>query len=84
MDTVAFFINSFVWKPGVSQGLPPFTIVEGTILNFEKHFNVIFGEYLHTYEGTYNTMNLQTIGALALDLFGNISTGWYVVSATTV
>ena len=58
MANVTFYIDTFVWQPGVSKVLPPLTIVEGNTLDFQKHFHVIFGEYVHTYEGTDNTMNL--------------------------
>ena len=52
MTTVNFYVNAFVWRRGVSQVLPPVTIVEGLVVDFNKHFHVIFGEYMHTYEGT--------------------------------
>ena len=48
--TVNFYVNSFVWRRGVSQIIPLIIIVEGTVIDFEKHFRVIFGEYCHTYE----------------------------------
>ena len=64
--TVCFYINAFVWRRGVSQILPPLTIVEGLVVDFTKHFHVIFGEYCHTYEGTTNDMTSRTVSALAL------------------
>ena len=35
MRTVVYYINSFVWRKGVSQILPPVTIVEGLKMNFK-------------------------------------------------
>ena len=73
--TVVFYINAFVWRDGVSQFLPPITIVEGLALDFNKHFHLIYGEYIHTYEGTTNDMKTRTIGAIALGPSGNLQGG---------
>lgn len=70
--TISFYVNAFVWHRGVSQVLPPLIIVEGMVLDFNKHFHVIFGEYVHTYEGTTNNMKLRTVCALALGPSGNL------------
>ena len=53
--TVMFYINAFVWRKGVSQFLSPLTILEGIVIDYNLHFQVIFGEYAHTYENTSNT-----------------------------
>ena len=73
--TVVFYINAFVWKNGVSQFLSPTTIVEGLALDYNTHFHVLFGEYLHTYEGTTNDMKRRTVGAIALGPSGNSQGG---------
>ena len=57
MITVNFYVNAFVWREGVSPVLPPVTIVEDLVVDYNKHFHVIFGKYIHTYEGTNNTIN---------------------------
>ena len=75
LTTVVFYINAFVWREGVSQFLPPITIVEGLPLDFNKHFHLIFGEYVHTYEGTTNDMKERTVGAIALGPSGNFQGG---------
>ena len=75
MTTVTFYVNAFVWQEGVSPILPPVTIVEGLVVDYNKHFHVIFGEYMHTYEGTDNTMKNRTVGALALGPSGNLQGG---------
>jgi hypothetical protein len=75
LKTVVFYINAFVWRSGVSQFLSPATIVEGVMLDFNKHFHLIFGEYVHTYEGTTNSMKDRTVGAIALGPSGNIQGG---------
>ena len=73
--TVIFYLNAFPWPAGVSQELSPCTIVEGITLTYAKHFQVIFGEYAQTYEGTDNTMKERTIGAIALGPSGNLQGG---------
>ena len=83
MRTVNFYINAFVWRRGVSQVLPPMTIVEGIVLDYNKHFHVIFGEYLHTYEGTTNTMKERTVTGLALGPSGNLQGGIRCYSLAT-
>ena len=50
-------------------------IVEGLVVDFNKHFHVIFGEYMHTYEGTDKTMKMRTVAALALGPSGNLQGG---------
>lgn len=73
--TVVFYINAFVWKHGVSQILSPITIVEGVVLDFNLHFHVIFGEYIHTFEGTNNDMSPWTVSSLALGPSENFQGG---------
>ena len=66
MITVNFYMNTFVLQKGISQILPPLTIVKGLVPDANKHFHILYGEYCNTYEGTTNTMELRTVGALAL------------------
>ena len=70
-----FYINAFVWRKGVSQFLSPLTILEGIVLDYNLHFQVIFGEYAHTYESTTNTAKSRTVGAIALGPTGNLQGG---------
>ena len=83
MRTVTFYLNAFVWRKGVSQVLPPSTVVEGIVLDYNKHFHVIPGEYLHTYEGTTNTMRERTTSCLALGPSGNLQGGVRCYSLST-
>ena len=52
LTTVVFYLNAFPWPLGISDELSPTAIVEGHPLNYNLHFQVIFGEYAQTYEGT--------------------------------
>jgi hypothetical protein len=83
LTTVMFYINAFVWKQGVSQYLSPLTILEGVVLDYNLHFNVIFGEYAHTYDDTTNTMKSRTVGAIALGPNGNLQGGIRFYSLVT-
>jgi hypothetical protein len=75
VDTVKFYVNAFVLKSGVSQHLSPMTIVEGVTLDYNKHFQVIFGEYAQVFEGIDNTMEERMVGAIALGPTGNLQGG---------
>ena len=59
----------------MSQFLSPITIIEGISLDFNKHFHLIFGKYVHTYEGTKNNMKEWTVGAIALGPSRNLQGG---------
>jgi hypothetical protein len=83
LTTVMFYINAFVWKKGVSQYLSPLSILEGVVLDYNLHFNVIFGEYAHTYDDTTNTMKSRTVGAIALGPNGNLQGGVRFYSLVT-
>jgi len=83
MNTVVFYLNAFVWRKGVSNVLPPVTIIEGTVIDYYKHFHVVFGEFVQTFEGSDNTMNKRTIDAIALGPNGNLQGGIRCFSLST-
>ena len=72
LNTVVFYLNAFVLRKGVSNALSPATIIEGTVIDYHKHFHVVFGEFVQTFEGSDNTMNKRTIDAIALGPNGGI------------
>jgi hypothetical protein len=55
--------------------LSPMTILEGVVLDYNLHFQVIFGEYAQTYKVTTNNMKERTVGAIALGPTGNLQGG---------
>ena len=57
MRCIVFYLNAFPWTDGVSQTMSPHTLLEGTYLDYNLHFQVIFGEFGMVYDGTDNTMN---------------------------
>ena len=70
-------------KNGGSQYLCPMNLVTGVLLDFNKHFQVIFGEYAQTFEGSDNIMNKRTVGAIALGPSGNFQGGVQFFSLKT-
>ena len=59
------------------------TLVEDIALDYNKHFHVIFGEYLHTYEGTTNTRRERTTSCLAPGPSDNLQGGIHCYSLST-
>ena len=53
------------------------------MLDYDTHFQVIFGEYAQTYEGTDNTMQERTVRAIALGPSGNLQGGVLFFSLDT-
>ena len=80
MKNVMFYVNVFVWKKGASQVLPPLTIVEGTLLDYNFHFRIMFGEFVQTYEGTTNAIETRAIDAIALEPNGKMQCGVHCFS----
>jgi hypothetical protein len=75
-----FWLNAFPHQLGVSQTLSPRTIVTGLHIDYTKHCRVAFGQYVQTHEKHNNSMEVRTIGALALQPTGNAQGGYYFYS----
>jgi hypothetical protein len=78
-----FWLNSFPPGDGVSKVLSPRAIVVGMQLNFVKHCQLEFGEYVQTHEEHDNSMATRTTGAIALCPIGNEQGGHYFYSLST-
>ena len=63
--------------------MSPLAIVEGTVLDYNLHFRVIFGEFLQTYEGARNDMTSRCVDAIALGPNGNLQGGIRCFSLST-
>ena len=68
---VVFFLNGFPWTQGISQDISPLEIVTGYKLDFQRHCQLIFGEYAQVREETTNTLKKRTTGAIFMRLLGN-------------
>ena len=73
--TVVFCVNDFAWNKVASKMLPPLTIVEGILLDFNLHFRVTRGEFSQTYEVIDNNMSLRAVGVMELGSCGDLQGG---------
>ena len=72
--SVIKFLNYFPPKGGVSQVLSPKAIMLGENLEYKKHLNLPFGQYVqvHKEDTPHNSMNVRTRGAIALGPTGSL------------
>ena len=59
------------------------TLLMGLTMNYHRHCQLEFREYVQTHEEHDNSLNPCTIGALALHLTGNVQGGYFFPSLTT-
>jgi hypothetical protein len=64
-------VEMFPANNGVSDTMSPREIVAGLQIDFHKHCELEFGEYVQTHEEHDNTMATRTTGAIALRPTGN-------------
>ena len=67
-----FYLNSVPDLAGVSKTLSPAYIVEGIRLNYQRHCQLEFLEYVHVHNISENNMNPRTSPALNLGPTGNL------------
>ena len=79
---VNYWLNMFPCKDGVSQTMSPRTLLTGLTMNYNRHCQLEFGEYMQTHEEHDNSLNPRTIGALALHPTGNVQGGYFFLSLT--
>jgi hypothetical protein len=75
-----FWLNAFPHRLGVLQTLSPRTIVTGLHIDYTKHCQVAFGQYVQTHEKHNNSIEARTIGAPALRPTGNAQGVYYFYS----
>ena len=63
--------------------MSPRTIITGLEVNFNNHYKLEFGEYVHTYEEHDNTMASRICAAISLRPTGNSQGGYYFMSLRT-
>jgi hypothetical protein len=83
VSSTILWLNSFPQKGGISTTMSPRAIVTGMTVDFGKHCQLEFGEYVQTHEEHDNSMNTRTIGALALRPTGNAQGGYFFMSLAT-
>ena len=80
---VVYWLNSIPSNMGVSPTMSPRTIITGQLLDYHKHCQYEFGEYVQTHEEHDNSLLSHTIGAIALRPTGNQQGGYFFMSLHT-
>jgi hypothetical protein len=83
INAAVYWWNSFPGNSGVSDCLSPGEIVLRRGLDYHRHCQLEFGEYVQTHEATDNSMAPRTVGALALRPSGNAQGGHLFYSLAT-
>jgi hypothetical protein len=83
VNSAVFWWNSFPGNSAISDCLSPSEIVLRRGLDYQKHCQLEFGEYVQTHEATGNSMAPRTVGALALRPSGNAQGGHLFYSLST-
>ena len=78
-----FWLNGMPLKDSFGNKLSSRTIITGQKLDYHRHCQYQFGEYVQTHEQHDNSMNPQTVGALALHPTGNARGSFYFMSIST-
>ena len=68
---------------GISDMLSPQALMTGMSGDYNHHCHLEFGDYVQSHEQHDNSMNLRTIGAIALCPTGNAQGGYFFLSLTT-
>ena len=80
---VVYWLNSVPSHMGVSLTISPRTIITGQVLDYHKHCQYEFGEYVQTHEEHDNSLISRTVGAIALRPTGNQQGGYFFMSLHT-
>ena len=80
---VVYWLNSVPSNMGVSPTMSPRTIITGQLLDYHKHCQYEFGEYVQTHEEHDNSLLSRTVGVIALRPTGNQQGGYFFMSLHT-
>ena len=72
-----FWLNVFPKKGGISKKYGPRAIMFGTVIDYNRHCQVVTGQYVEIHEKTDNMLKLRTEPALYLYPLGNAKGGAY-------
>jgi hypothetical protein len=70
-------------KDGVSRNINPRELITGVKIDYNKHIQAEFGEYVQVHEEHDNTMRTRTTDAIATKPTGNAQGGHWFYSLTT-
>jgi hypothetical protein len=83
VSTCNFWLNIFPPKDGISRNINPRQLITGVKIDYNKHVQAEFGEYLQFHEEHDNAMHTQTTGAIAMKPSGNAHGGHWFYSLAT-
>jgi hypothetical protein len=83
VSTSNFWLNVFPPKDGVSRNISPRELLTGLKIDFNKHIQLEFGEYVQVHDEHNNTMQTRTTGAIATKPTGNAQGGHWFYSLST-
>ena len=78
-----FWLNSFPNKDSIHASMSPRAIMTGKRITYDKHCKVEFGAYIQMHEKHKNSMELRTLGSIALIPSRNEQGGHYFLSVHT-
>jgi hypothetical protein len=84
VSTCNFWLNIFPPKDGVSRDINPWELFTGIKIDYNKHIQAEFGEYVQVHEEHNNSMQTRTTGAITTQPTGNTQDGHWFYSLTTV
>jgi hypothetical protein len=82
-STCNFWLNVFPPKDGVSRNINPRELITGVQIDYNKHIQAEFGEYVQVHEEHDNTMITCTTGTIATKPTGNAQGGHWFYSLST-
>jgi hypothetical protein len=71
VSTCNFWLNIFPPQDGISRNINPRELIIGVKIDYNKHIQAEFGEYVQVHEEHDNTMHTRTTGAIATKPTGN-------------
>jgi hypothetical protein len=83
VNTCNFWLDIFPPKDKISRNINPRELITGVKIDYNKHIQAEFGEYLQFHEDHDNTMHTQTTGAIATKPTGNAQGGHWFYSLST-
>jgi hypothetical protein len=83
VSTCKVWLNIFPPKDGISRNINPRELITGVKIDYNKHIQAEFGEYVQVHEEHDNTMHTRTTGAIATKLTGNAQGGHWFYSLAT-
>jgi hypothetical protein len=82
-STCNFWLNIFPPKDGISRNINPRELITGVKMDYNKHIQAEFGEYVQVHEEHDNTMHTRTTGAIVTKPTGNAQGGHCFYSLAT-